>query len=508
MGCSCKRRRKEQSLEIENINQKLQKRIEMDDFDEEKAKELVKSLLSSDLKFYKDQLYDVLNLNSKEFRKLFDGDSDYIYTVKNQENFKKLALKFENFSILLNEWYKNGYDYHICLKQLWKNFINLFDLKDLDDEEMEKKLKNTNYKNWNEEIKEEFKIIIRNSNDMSEKFKIFMNIECKPLDSVIKGLKKAEKSIEKTEEKEKKNNFCIKDNINMIINKILETTFPMFLNKKDINNDEKTVDGKEKKKGNEIKLTENKKAQLIKNVAKMYITGEIPKDFNINEALSEITEIVKQFDNIKIIQSIIKEKLNSLIDNKFISYGILGLSYLNLCYNIISTNIFLSNSETKINELKDRLTKIKQKFELHKKEIGYLPPDDIEGGMRKIEEIGLKLEEDKYEIEVLIQDISKEIKNQKSQKNKGFFKIFSNLGMMGFNAVVAINNKNIEYGLSALFNGISIATDTKAIIQIGKNVEKLESLFKEAKEEEKKIKEAIKALDTKYNDYQLKIRPI
>ena len=204
MGCSCKRRRKEQSLKIENINQKLQKRIEMDDFDEEKAKELVKSLLSSDLKFYKDQLYDVLNLNSKEFRKLFDGDSDYIYTVKNQENFKKLALKFENFSILLNEWYKNGYDYHICLKQLWKNFINLFDLKDLDDEEMEKKLKNTNYKNWNEEIKEEFKIIIRNSNDMSEKFKIFMNIECKPLDSVIKGLKKAEKSIEKTEEKEKK----------------------------------------------------------------------------------------------------------------------------------------------------------------------------------------------------------------------------------------------------------------------------------------------------------------
>ena len=78
---------------------------------------------------------------------------------------------------------------------------------------------------------------------------------------------------------------------------------------------------------------------------------------------------------------------------------------------------------------------------------------------------------------------------------------------MGFNAVVAINNKNTEYGLSALFNGISIATDTKAIIQIGKNVEKLESLFKEAKEEEKKIKEAIKELDTKYNDYQLKIRP-
>ena len=128
MGCDCKRKRIMLAFEEEGPTTLTDEKV--NEFDEEKAKELVKYLLSSDLKFYQSQLYDVINLNSKEFRKLFEGDSDYIYNVKNQDNFKKLAVKFENFAIILKEWYQNGKEYYVCLKQLWKNFINLYDLKD------------------------------------------------------------------------------------------------------------------------------------------------------------------------------------------------------------------------------------------------------------------------------------------------------------------------------------------------------------------------------------------
>ena len=69
MGCLCKRKKpiKENnildSISIENI--KL-KKVVMDDFDEEKAKELAKELLSIDLQFYRNQ--------SKHIRQSFPSD--------------------------------------------------------------------------------------------------------------------------------------------------------------------------------------------------------------------------------------------------------------------------------------------------------------------------------------------------------------------------------------------------------------------------------------------------
>jgi septal ring factor EnvC (AmiA/AmiB activator) len=240
----------------------------------------------------------------------------------------------------------------------------------------------------------------------------------------------------------------------------------------------------------------------------MYITGEAPKDFKIDEALNEIGSLVNQFNVKKYFEPMTKDSYKNIVNNKYTAYGILGLSFLNLCYNIASTHTFLDNSKTQIDELEKRLAKIKENFERHKKEIDLLPKDDIEGAMNKIEEIRLKFEEDRSEIEILIQDIEKEIKTQKSEKKHGYFKIFSNLGMMGVNAVLASNNSSSEYGVSALFNGISVATDVVAIVQIGKNIDKLKTILEKAKEEEKQIVEAIEELREKYKNYQLKTAPL
>lgn len=507
MGCFCKRREIVRQLTEAEIAALLEnerkKNIKMDDYDEDKAKELVKDLLSSDLKFYRDQLYVVINLDSKEFRKLFEGDSDYIYNVKDQDKFKKLALKFENFSVIMNEWYKKDKKYHVCLKQLWKNFINLYDLNSLDEEHLEKKLKSTNYKNWEDDIKEEFKLIIKNSIDLTEKFKVFLSMEFKELDSVIKNLETAKKNVAKAEETQKKKNYCIKENVDNIISKILETVFPVYLEKTQKNEENNNT---EKNKG----FSKNKLSQIIKTVAKSYITGEVPKDFNLKQSLNEISSLIEEFGGIKTLQPLIQNNLKSIIDNKFTAYGILGLSYINLCYNIVSTYVFLDSSKTKINELEQRLDAIKKQFENHQSQVKVLPIDkveDIEYAMKKIEEIRLNFADDKYQIEILIQDINKEISEQKSQKKKGFFKIFSNLGMMGLNAVLAKNTQNTEYGISAIFNGLSAATDVTAIVQIGKNIKKLNKLLEEAKEEETKIVEAINELSEKYKNIQLKVTP-
>jgi predicted nuclease with TOPRIM domain len=69
------------------------------------------------------------------------------------------------------------------------------------------------------------------------------------------------------------------------------------------------------------------------------------------------------------------------------------------------------------------------------------------------------------------------------------------------------SNSKTEYGLSALFNGISVATDVTAIVKITKNVERLKKLLDEAKEEEENIKKGIEELNKKYINYQKKINP-
>jgi len=279
-------------------------------------------------------------------------------------------------------------------KTIMENFINLYDLlKDIDDEEnLEKKLKSTNYKNWDEEIKEEFKTIVRSSTDMSEKFKVFIETEFKELDKVIEELKKTQKIIEKTEKKEKTNNFCIKENINMITNKIIEAVFPIYLDKININKEEKDGNQSENSKNSgqngrvtRVKhMTKYKMSQIIKNIAQTYITGEPPNDFDLKQALDGIGSLVQQFSDMKYFQPLIKDNLGKIVNNDYTAYAIMGLSFLNLCHNIITTYTFLENSKEIIKEFKQRLENIKKSFNLHKQQISLLPSDDVDEAMREL----------------------------------------------------------------------------------------------------------------------------
>ena len=479
---------------IENIkNDNIEKDVEIDDFDYEKAKSLVKYLLNSDYEYFKSLLYEVMNLNNKEFKCLFYGDSDYDYNIRfeKKSRFKKLAIKFENFAILLSEWYLKDKKYHECLKELWRNFIDLFYINNLNESDLKEHLKCTNYQNWDIEIKVEFKNIIKNSSNLKEKFKEFLKEEFQDLEEVIKTMKKTEQTILK-EQDNKEGNIFIIENLKSISNKILEQLLPLYFEHINSKNDnEKT------------KITSNMTQKLITTIATSYATGDLLND--LANPKNYINNLQNLIDHTNIRLNF--KSFERIIDNNATAYGILGISFLNVCFSMFSTDTFLKESDVKIGKLRKRLENIKEKFERHKKQVTLIDLDDIDKAMKEIEKLRFLFEEDKDDIRRLVEDINIQMKELDIESTKKYLNLYSTGGMIVLNTVLGVYTRNYAYGISSIFNGVSIYNEYDAIQKIKSKIQELDSLLKEAKEEEKKILEEISLLNRKYKQLQFKIAP-
>ena len=137
-----------------------------DFFDEQKARNLVDLLLKNDISIYRKLLPEVQNLNSESFENLFAGIDDYDFQVKNKKMFNKLSLKFNNFQVILEEWYKDS-KYYEYIKELWTRYPCIENLRDKDDKSFEEILQSykINYSNWPADIKCEFKTLASNTQD-------------------------------------------------------------------------------------------------------------------------------------------------------------------------------------------------------------------------------------------------------------------------------------------------------------------------------------------------------
>ncbi len=62
--------------------------MDINDFNEVQARELVNLLLSNDIKVYRKLLPEIENLNSEDFENLFNGNYNYEFNVKNKKNFE------------------------------------------------------------------------------------------------------------------------------------------------------------------------------------------------------------------------------------------------------------------------------------------------------------------------------------------------------------------------------------------------------------------------------------
>ena len=119
-----------------------------DCFDEQKARNLVDMLLKNDISFYRKLLPEVHNLDSESFENLFGGADDYDYQVKNKKMFNKLSIKFNNFQVILEEWYKDS-KYYENLKELWTKYPCIENLRDKNDDKSFEELLNSYKINYN-----------------------------------------------------------------------------------------------------------------------------------------------------------------------------------------------------------------------------------------------------------------------------------------------------------------------------------------------------------------------
>ena len=160
--------------------------------DEKKARNLVKILLEKDISYYKNLIPTINTFNSEDFMNLFDGNSDHNYNTPKIANIKRLAYKFENFSPILYEFYKdnNFYEYLI---ELWVEYPNMDNLKALKDaKKISSELSSIlpNYSSWPDDVKEKLMKPIINTQLVCKEIKEKIEKEYPDIDAVLKNLTK------------------------------------------------------------------------------------------------------------------------------------------------------------------------------------------------------------------------------------------------------------------------------------------------------------------------------
>ena len=123
---------------------------------------------------------------------------DYNYIVNNKKLFEKLIDKFDNFFIILDSWYLDN-KYYSYIKELWINYISIENLIKKNDQERERLLTSyeIDYNNWPEDIKEEFKRIIK----ISTNTKVFAPQKVKEIEEARNEFKKVLKNMYKFKKK-------------------------------------------------------------------------------------------------------------------------------------------------------------------------------------------------------------------------------------------------------------------------------------------------------------------
>ena len=130
-------------------------------------KELIIRLLEEDIMAYKIFIPVIRNMDENSFDKFLDGNKDFQYNVSRKTIFQSLLAKMENYKFIFF-WGHNN-EYYPYLKELWKNYICMEDLKQIkDDEEKIKNFlesNNIHYSSWPQKVKNDFKESLKNSNN-------------------------------------------------------------------------------------------------------------------------------------------------------------------------------------------------------------------------------------------------------------------------------------------------------------------------------------------------------
>ena len=461
----------------------------MDYFNEQKARELTSILLKNDISIYRKLLPEVQKMNSEDFQSLFEGIDDQEFNVKNKKDFKKLSIKFNNFHVILEEWYQKP-KYYAYLKELWTRYPCIENLRCKEDDEFEKAMKSfsINYDKWPTDVKSEFKTLVNNTEDTTVyELKQIIEDKFSELNSVLEELIVFKKAIKEQEE-----NLVYEKNSQSLILNIIETiALPlayMF--------GQKNIAAKEAKVANKIiynKCFNKKQADFItKDFIKIIEKKKCTGCYNYIDKNKKIYKLKLQCKNGKLNNLKLGQKAKAFFKSKVVCGLHAALSFLNLGWSIYElTQTYKGFQQVK--NYKKRLEEIVALFNVHKKEIGILPEDFSEAAIR-IRNVLDKIRKDQQDLRNLINDIRKSIQFQESQKNKAIAGIVGSIGLGIFGVVggiVTANGTSVIYGVSSVANAASAIAHTTNLVMSSKLIKEFNDVLAKAYEEEEKIQKEI-----------------
>lgn len=494
-------------------------------FNEEKARKCVYYLLKDDIPSFKKFLPEIKAMDSISFENLFQGtpfknkneieneEEGYDYKVKNKNKFEKLLDKFDNFSIILEDWHLDE-KYYKYLKELWIQYISIENLKERDEQKLEEILKSNriDYINWPEDIKNNFKMKINNtSNTRIMALKSILENDLSEFNDVIQKLNYYKK---KLSEKKEEENEIYKENATNIIKQILGVAV-VFAIGEAFNRGLKAVDAKQIKALKKIILNNNKagfnQSKVNSLVNRLLELSEGDSGFrtftlsetNIDGTIKNIKDChwcrgfsfleeggdieVNCYDG-KISCLNLGQKVKTILKNKAVLGIHVALSFLNLGWSIIQLKSTCDSCK-QVDQYKNRLDEITKDFENHKNALGILP-DDFKESSKKIKEILILIWEDYKKIQKLIDDINKSIHFQEERQKEAILGtaasvVLGTAGVVG--SVMTCNVTSAIYTASTVGNVIAGVNHVSSFIVSKKIVKELKVILTKAEKQSQEI---------------------
>lgn len=436
-------------------------------------------LLSNDLNIFKRHLQEVRQLNDEQFNQLFEGNVEYYYNTSNEKSFKQLAQKFEDNNELIMEFYSNE-KYYKWASQIWRPNIlqKLKDTKDEGEKDAILKKHKIDKSNWDEDFKNNFTTIVNNApiKTLAEKMKNYFQVDYGNFDELIKTVEVCKKRINKNDESHC--NKVLDANLDISMSRIIQNFVPKFIN--DIKTEIQKLPEQFKKKEEQMainsilnsRLSKSNEKKLIKKVMKIYEEKTSYSFTDFNKEYQKLKELSFKFNNnelkydvfqgrVRFREMEFRDKVNLSFSNKTIKHAILGLSVANLTYSVMHLTKTFLDYENFIEEFREKINQIRQKFIRHQKEV-QLISEDVDEAITQIIDCGKKFQQDLQEVDDLISCINDAINGVKNEKNKSILNLLGSGGgiLIGiFGASVTKGDDSLEYTTASLADVFAFASN-------------------------------------------------
>ena len=148
---------------------------------------------------------------------------------------------------------------------------------------------------------------------------------------------------------------------------------------------------------------------------------------------------------------------------------------------------------------------------MHKKQIRTINLDNYEESMRKIEEIGKKLNNDKNDFKALIDEINDEIKKTEEKEKSSGYKEVAKKGLAvvgcGLGCFLTGGALAIGYAVAGVMYGVSAVNTIAELLKMKEKVRICKEKIEEAEKQKEEIDESLKDLKNKFNQIQQRFIP-